>query len=100
MKAQGETPTKTIMDEGLWSMTRHPNYFGEVTMWWGLFIIALSVTHGWVTIISPIVITYLLLKVSGIPMLEAKYKGNAEYEAYQKRTNAFFPWFRKNNENK
>ncbi len=95
LKARGETPAKTVMDEGLWSMTRHPNYFGEVAMWWGLFIIALSVQGGIVTIISPLIITFLLLKVSGIPMLEAHYKGNAEYEAYQARTNALIPWFPK-----
>ena len=80
-----------IMDKGLWAYTRHPNYFGEVTMWWGLYLIALS-TGAWWAIISPVIITYLLLKVSGIPMLEEKYKGNELYEAYQQRTNAFFPW--------
>ena len=80
-----------IMDTGLWSLTRHPNYFGEVTMWWGLYIVALSVGAWW-SVVSPIIITYLLLKVSGIPMLEAKYKNNPPYEAYKRRTNAFFPW--------
>jgi steroid 5-alpha reductase family enzyme len=79
-----------IMDTGLWALTRHPNYFGEVTMWWGLYIVALSVGAWW-SIVSPIIITYLLLKVSGIPMLEAKYKDNPLYEAYKRRTNAFFP---------
>jgi steroid 5-alpha reductase family enzyme len=64
-------------------------------MWWGLFIIALSVPNSIVTIISPLIITYLLLKVSGIPMLEAKYKGDAEYEEYQAKTNALIPWFSK-----
>lgn len=95
IKARGEIPTKTIMDEGLWSMTRHPNYFGEIAMWWGLFIIVLSVQCGIITIISPLIISFLLLKISGIPMLEAHYKGNAEYEAYQARTNALIPWFKK-----
>lgn len=80
-----------IMDAGLWSLTRHPNYFGEVTMWWGLYIVALSVGAWW-SIVSPLIITYLLLKVSGIPMLEAKYKDNPLYDAYKRRTNAFFPW--------
>ncbi len=79
-----------IMESGLWSLTRHPNYFGEVTMWWGLYIVALSIGAWW-SIISPLMITYLLLKVSGIPMLEAKYKDNPLYEAYKHRTNAFFP---------
>lgn len=92
IKAAGQTPPTTVMTTGLWSLTRHPNYFGEVAMWWGLFIITLSLSGGWMTIISPLIITYLLLKVSGIPMLEAKYKGNSEYEEYQRKTNAFFPW--------
>jgi len=92
--AKGEEykPTVTIMSEGLWSLTRHPNYFGEVSMWWGLWLITCTVPFGYFAIVSPLIITYLLLKVSGIPMLEKKYEGNAEYMAYQARTNAFFPW--------
>ncbi len=82
-----------IMTSGLWSLTRHPNYFGEVTMWWGVFLLALSVPRGWTALISPVVITFLLLKVSGIPMLEKKYAGNADFAAYAARTRAFFPWF-------
>jgi steroid 5-alpha reductase family enzyme len=81
-----------IMQKGLWKYTRHPNYFGEVTMWWGIFIIMLSVPSGWMAVGSPIVITGLLLGVSGIPLLEKKYKGNAEFEAYARRTSAFIPW--------
>ena len=82
-----------LMTEGLWRFTRHPNYFGEATLWWGLFLIALNVPYGWLAIVSPVTIDFLLLKVSGIPMLEAKYEGNAEFESYKARTNAFFPWF-------
>jgi len=84
-----------IMKKGVWKYTRHPNYFGEVTMWWGIFIIALPLTNGIFTIISPILITFLLLKVSGIPLLEKKYKDNKEYQEYKKMTNAFFPFFPK-----
>lgn len=80
-----------IMTSGLWRFTRHPNYFGEVALWWGIFLIALSVPGGWRTIIGPATITFLILKVSGIPMLEAKYRGNPQYEAYQRRTSSFFP---------
>jgi steroid 5-alpha reductase family enzyme len=80
-----------IMTQGLWSYTRHPNYFGEVTLWWGIYIIALSVQHGWLTILGPLTITFLILKVSGIPLLEEKYKDNPEFQAYKKRTSAFFP---------
>jgi steroid 5-alpha reductase family enzyme len=79
-----------IMTSGLWRFTRHPNYFGEVVVWWGIFIIALSV-GGWWTVIGPATITFLILKVSGVPMLEAKYRGNPQYEAYQRRTSSFFP---------
>ncbi len=84
-----------IMSSGLWKYTRHPNYFGEAVMWWGIFLIALSVELGWTSIISPFLITFLLLRVSGVTMLEKKYVGNKEFEAYAKKTSAFFPWFPK-----
>ena len=80
-----------IIQHGLWRYTRHPNYFGEATMWWGLWIMAIPVEWGWTGLISPLVITWLLLFVSGVPMLEKKYQGNPEFEAYAQRTNAFFP---------
>jgi steroid 5-alpha reductase family enzyme len=80
-----------IMQTGLWKYTRHPNYFGEVLLWWGIFIIVLPLKYGIWAIISPITISYLLLYVSGIPMLEAKYKNNEQFQAYKKRTSAFFP---------
>jgi steroid 5-alpha reductase family enzyme len=80
-----------IMTQGLWAYTRHPNYFGEVTLWWGLYIIALSVPAGWATILGPLTITFLILKVSGIPLLEEKYEDNPEFQAYKRRTSAFFP---------
>jgi steroid 5-alpha reductase family enzyme len=82
-----------IIQSGLWRYTRHPNYFGEAVLWWGLLLIALGSPLGAVAIISPLLINFLLLKVSGIPMLEAKYAGDPEFEAYRMRTNAFFPWF-------
>lgn len=80
-----------IMDQGLWRYTRHPNYFGEVTLWWGIFIIALSIPNAWVMIIGPLTITILILFVSGIPLLEKKYAGRSDFEAYKKRTSIFFP---------
>jgi len=80
-----------IMRTGLWRYTRHPNYFGEVTMWWGVYLIAMAVPGGWMTVIGPVTITLLILGVSGIPMLEARYEGNAEFEEYKRRTSAFFP---------
>ncbi len=80
-----------VMDRGLWQYTRHPNYFGEVTMWWGVWLITLTLPLGFFTIISPLTITFLILKVSGIPMLEKKFAGNEKFEAYKKRTSVFFP---------
>jgi steroid 5-alpha reductase family enzyme len=80
-----------VIATGLWRFSRHPNYFGEVTLWWGIFLIALTAPGGWMTIIGPITITGLILGVSGIPMLEKKYEGNAEFDAYKRRTSAFFP---------
>jgi len=91
-KRNGANKGKIIMD-GLWRYSRHPNYFGEATLWWGIFFIGLGSPSGLYGVIAPLTIAFLLLKVSGIPMLEAKYQGNAEFEAYKSRTNAFFPWF-------
>jgi steroid 5-alpha reductase family enzyme len=84
-----------IMQAGLWQYTRHPNYFGEVTLWWGLWLAIGGVPYFWLAIIGPITITFLILKVSGIPMLEKQFEGNKEFEQYKKTTNAFFPWFPK-----
>ena len=80
-----------IMTSGVWSYTRHPNYFGEVTLWWGIFLICISVPGSWWTIVGPLTITYLILKVSGTPMLERRYADNPEYAEYIRRTSSFFP---------
>lgn len=82
-----------IMQSGLWNYSRHPNYFGEVTMWWGIWL--LNLNQNWWTIIGPLTITFLILKVSGVPLLEAKYKDNQEFQDYQKRVSVFIPWFSK-----
>ena len=84
-----------ILTTGLWRYTRHPNYFGEVTQWWGIWLLTLGANYWYFGIIGPITISFLILKVSGIPMLEAKYKGNKEFEEYKKKTSAFIPWFTK-----
>jgi steroid 5-alpha reductase family enzyme len=84
-----------IITTGLWRYTRHPNYFGEALLWWGFYIVALGSPGAWWTIISPLTIDFLLLKVSGIPMLEKRYKGNPEFEDYKKRTSPLIPWFPK-----
>jgi steroid 5-alpha reductase family enzyme len=80
-----------LMQEGLWSYTRHPNYFGEVTQWWGIWLIALTVPHGLFGIIGPLTITFLILKVSGIPMLEKKMAENPEFKDYKNRVSIFLP---------
>jgi len=80
-----------VMDRGLWKFSRHPNYFGEVVMWWGLFLVALPSANGILTIIGPITITLLILFVSGVPLLEKKYAGRPEYEEYKRKTSIFIP---------
>lgn len=81
-----------VMNKGLWYYSRHPNYFGESLMWWGIFIIALPVPYGIITIISPLLITYMLLKVSGVTLLESSLKERRpEYVEYIKTTSAFVP---------
>jgi steroid 5-alpha reductase family enzyme len=80
-----------IITSGLWQYTRHPNYFGEVTLWWGVWLIACSIPGGWKTVLGPVTISLLILFVSGIPLLEKKYEGNLAFKEYQRRTSAFFP---------
>lgn len=82
-----------IMDKGLWRYTRHPNYFGEALMWWSLWLIALSGGVSLYTVVSPLLITFLLLKVSGVPLLEKRWAGDPAYEEYKRKTSVFIPWF-------
>ena len=85
-----------VMDRGLWSYTRHPNYFGESLVWWGLFLITIANISNFWTVISPIVITFLLLRVSGVALLERDIaERRPTYREYIQRTNAFLPWFHK-----
>jgi steroid 5-alpha reductase family enzyme len=84
-----------IMNRGLWTYTRHPNYFGDALLWWGFFLIA-GAAGAWWTVISPLLMTLLLIKVSGVALLEKSLvKSKPEYRDYARRTNAFFPWFPK-----
>jgi steroid 5-alpha reductase family enzyme len=83
-----------VLDRGLWRYTRHPNYFGDATMWWGMYAIAASTPGGWLTVLSPILMTWLLMRVSGVTLLEEGLKvSRPGYRAYIARTPAFFPWF-------
>lgn len=80
-----------VLNTGLWRYTRHPNYFGDATQWWGFYLIALG-AGGWWTIFSPLLMTYLLLKVSGVAMLERNLKERRpEYVEYIRKTSAFIP---------
>lgn len=84
-----------VLDTGLWRYTRHPNYFGDAVQWWAFYLFALS-AGGWWTIFSPIVMTALLLRVSGVTLLEKTLVQNKEgYSDYIKATSAFLPWFPK-----
>lgn len=81
-----------VMDRGLWRYTRHPNYFGNALLWWGIYLVAASAPYGAYTILSPALMTFLLLRVSGVRLLEKKLrKTRPAYAEYVARTNAFFP---------
>lgn len=91
-----------VCDQGLWKYSRHPNYFFEWVVWIGYGLMALSAPYGWLGLASPLLMLYLLLKVSGVPLAEAqalKTKGDA-YRDYQARTSPFFPWFGRSNRDK
>lgn len=81
----------TLMTSGLWKYTRHPNYFGEATQWWGIFVIALGVPFGWIAVISPLTITFLLLCVSGVPLTEKRFEGRPGWSDYKAKTSMFLP---------
>lgn len=85
--------TKGLLMTGLWRYSRHPNYFGEAVQWWGLYVIAIGTPGGWLTVYGPVIITFLLRFVSGVPLIEKRYAGRKDFEEYKKRTNAFIPWF-------
>lgn len=87
-----EDPEKEgVMQSGLWSLSRHPNYFGEVVQWWGFWIISIAATANPIGILGPITITFLILKVSGIPLLEKKMSQKPGFEDYKRRVNKFIP---------
>ncbi len=85
IKQKGE-----IMQTGLWKYTRHPNYFGEVAAWWGAAVVAIGFGQWW-GIIGAGVITILITKISGIPLLEKRYADNPVFQDYAKRTSLFIP---------
>ncbi len=85
-----------IMNRKLWRYSRHPNYFGEALIWWGLFLVVLSTPRSLWTIISPVLITYTLLKLTGVSLMEeTQFADNPEYQKYIRQTSPFIPWFQK-----
>jgi steroid 5-alpha reductase family enzyme len=82
-----------VMDRGLWRYTRHPNYFGDAVVWWGLFAVAAATPGSLWTIYAPVAMTMLLLRVSGVPLLESKLAATRPgYGDYVARTSSFIPW--------
>lgn len=80
-----------VMNFGLWRYSRHPNYFGEALLHWGIWLVSIPFGYWYVTIIAPFTITYLLLKVSGVALLEKKYEGDDDYTRYKRNTSSFIP---------
>lgn len=80
-----------IMQSGLWKYSRHPNYFGEVVLWWGVWVVSMSINPVWWSVLGPLTISILILFVSGVPLLEKRYANNSEYQKYKKRTSGFVP---------
>jgi steroid 5-alpha reductase family enzyme len=86
-----------VMDKGLWGWSRHPNYFGEALLWWGFFAIGFAASHMWWLILSPLLVTALLLQVSGVTLMEETIaQRRPGYDDYKRRVSAFVPWPSKN----
>jgi steroid 5-alpha reductase family enzyme len=87
------TNKNKVLDRGLWGWSRHPNYFGETAMWWGYFLIGFAASHMWWLILAPLLLTFLLLQVSGVVLLEDGIdKRRPGYAAYRQRVSTFLPW--------
>ncbi len=82
-----------VMDKGLWRYSRHPNYFGDACVWWGLWLIAAETNLGLFSIVGPIYLVYTLTRWSGMPTVEGRMRRRKpDYEDYARRTSAFIPW--------
>ena len=82
----------TVMDRGLWGWTRHPNYFGDACVWWGIWVIAAAAWPGVLTVLSPGAMTYFLAFATGARLLESEMAKRPGYPAYMERTSGFVPW--------
>lgn len=87
----GPIEQKPVLDRGLWKYTRHPNYFGNACMWWGIWLVACEAPLGFYTVFSPIIMTLLLTKVSGRDLLERSMRKRPAYQEYMSRTSSFLP---------
>ena len=81
-----------VMDRGLWKYSRHPNYFGEIVQWWAIALIALQTHGGWLGLLGPLVLTFLIVFVSGIPPIENRKKSDPAYADYMRRTSPLILW--------
>lgn len=84
-----------IIETGLWRYSRHPNYFGEATLWWGLALISFSLSSNWISFIGSAFITFSLCFISGVPLLEKRNANKPGYAEYKRKTSVFIPWFNK-----
>lgn len=84
-----------VLNTGVWKSTRHPNYYGEIVIWYGIFVISLSSFVSVIGVISPLFINYLIVNISGVPLLEEKLKLRPEYASYIESTNKLIPWRKK-----
>lgn len=89
------TVKEDVMKTGLWKYSRHPNYFGEAVLWWGIYLMSLASGGAYWLIISPVTITILVRFVSGVPILEKRYSENLKFQEYAKKTPIFIPWLPK-----
>jgi steroid 5-alpha reductase family enzyme len=81
-----------VMDQGLWRYTRHPNYFGDFCVWWGLYLVALATGEAWWSVIGPLTMSCILLRVSGVRAMDKHLnRHRPNYEDYARRTSAFWP---------
>ena len=93
LKTHISDPSKkgTLIQSGLWKYSRHPNYFGDAMLWWGIFLVSVAVGAPWWTVVGPLLMTYLLRFLSGVPMMEKRMEKYAGFEQYKQSTSIFIP---------
>ena len=92
---RNESNKGKFIKTGLWAWSRHPNYFGNACIWWGIWLVACNSNLGWTTILSPLLMTLLLTRISGRDLLERQMKQRSAYASYIEKTNSFISWFPK-----